>query len=340
MYFKSVNRGISFTKAGTYVLCFVVLLGILAAASGYNALFLALAFGSGLLITSGLLSERSIKPFEIVGGSKTFAEAEASFRVNVALQNVDRRVPLFGNEIVITERVPRFRLFHPELPSLGFSHFLRLIAGEQRAAHVTCTGLARGVYPALPVVLRTLYPFGLIAKFKVATLPRPIVVYPRVNTKLKNDLQQEMRTALRSGNQQPEFHSHRRYTNEDSVRLIDWRKSAGKKEGDWAVKVFVEPHRGTSFIIQPEWSLAASAVTTVKEEFLSTVLTACEAVGLESLEFFLRLPDDKGYLSSLETVREYLAAFPLPAPEAAIGQAPFGSTRLKVGNGTYRWDIS
>ncbi len=338
MYFKSVNRGISFTKSGTYVLCFVVLLGILAATSGYNALFLALAFGSGLLITSGMLSERSIKPFEVVGGNKTFAEADASFRLQVTLQNANKTSALFGSEIVVTERIPRFRLFHPELPSLGLSHFLRLFAGEQRSATIACTGLARGIYPALPLILRTLYPFGLISKFKVATLPRPIVVYPRVNVRLKNDLQREMRSALRSGNQQPEFHSHRRYTNHDSVRRIDWRKSAGKHEGEWAVKVYVEPHRGTSFVIQPEWAgISESAPLKVREEFLSTVLTVCEAVNLESMEFFLALPADNGHLGGIEAVREFLAAFPNAPVELSFSVVSPGATRLIVGNGTYRW---
>jgi len=337
MYFKSVNRGISFTKSGTYVLSFVILLGVLAAASGYNALFLALAFGSGLLITSGLLSERSIKSFEVAGGAKTFAEAGASFRIQVALKNSNSAAPLFGNEIVVTEKVPRFRLFHPELPALGLSHFLRLFAGEQRSANIACTGLTRGIYPSLPLVLRTLYPFGLIAKFKVGRLSRPVVVHPRINSRLLNELRAELRTALRSGNHQPEFHSHRRYTSEDSVRRIDWRKSAGKAENDWAVKVYVEPHQGTSFLVQPEWREADGAAP-VNEQFLSDVLTACEAVSHEALSFALKLPQDKGYLHGAEAIREYLAAFPAPAA-AITGDAPPNAARLIVGRGRHRWEM-
>jgi uncharacterized protein (DUF58 family) len=341
MYFKSVNRGISFTKSGTYVLCFVVLLGILAAASGYNALFLALAFGSGLLITSGLLSEQSIKPLEITGAVKTFAEAQTSFRLRLVLKNRNSRAPLFGSEVIVTEKVPRFRLFHPEMPMLGFSRFLRLIAGEELAAHIPCRGMERGIYTRLPLITRTLYPFGLISKFKVGSTPNAVVIFPAIDALLRDQLLRELKTAFLSGLNHPEFHSHRPYTSNESARHIDWKKSAGKKVEDWAVKVFVTPTENNSFVILPEWgSLSISGATEYRERFLSRVLTACEVVGLQTPSLLLALPDAT-FLRGGDDIREFLAGYPTPlfvsSNAPAVRPMPTALS-LKLGGNAHSWE--
>ncbi len=340
MYYKSVNRGISFTKSGTYTLCFVMLLGILAAASGYNSLFLALAFGSGLLITSGLLSERSIKPIEVFGQQRTFAEAESAFRLKVMIKNANKKSPLFGTEVVVTEKIPRFRLFHPELPAIGLSHFLRLIAGEERLALIPCTGLARGIYRELPLVLRTIYPFGLISKFKVSTVPAPLIVYPKVDGAFQNQLLQELRSAMVAGQSHPEFHSHRNYLSEDSARKIDWKKSAGKGITDWSIKVFFTPAENFLFVVSPDWGQIATSPGTVQREiFLSRVLTACETLCIQAPQFFLRLPHGAGFLQGAESVREYLADYPALSPHSASLPA-HQLLNLVVQMNSHRWESS
>lgn len=337
MYFKSVNRGISFTKSGTYTLCFVMLLGVLAAASGYNALFLALAFGSGLLITSGLLSERSIKPLEIAGNQKTFAEADSEFRLKLIVKNANAKVPLFGSEIVVSRGRPRFRTFHPQLATLGACHFLRLFAGEEKATLIPCGGLKRGVYNEVPLVLRTIYPFGLISKFKVDYSPAPIVVYPRVDAAFQNELLHELRTATLPGDSQPEFHSHRSYMPEDSARKIDWKKSAGKRVSDWAVKVHVRPAESFQFLVVPEWPSAK--VDSTQERFLSRVLTACETLAIQAPHVLLRLPEPNAALQGIDAIREYLAAYPgttAPAEARVLPQNRY--LALVVSTDHHRWE--
>ena len=87
MYYKSVNRGLSFTTPGIYALVLVFVCGLIAVNTGINALFLFLASGLSLILVSGLLSEAAIKNYEVSGFLQQTAESGKGFELLLVIKN-------------------------------------------------------------------------------------------------------------------------------------------------------------------------------------------------------------------------------------------------------------
>ena len=119
-----------------------------------------------------------MKHFEVTGASRVSGEANRPFTLELKVCNQDPSQILYGVECLVFERPPRFSILGKEpLPRMQ-GQCLMLDPQENAVISGTCSGLPRGYYDRLYAVQRTLYPFGLLSKFKVAELSTEIAVLP------------------------------------------------------------------------------------------------------------------------------------------------------------------
>lgn len=238
MYYRSVNRGILTTVPGRYTIALVFALGLIAIASGYNGIYLSLSLGISVLIISGLLSERVMQHFEVNGASRTSADAGQPFSLELKVHNRDTSQILYGVECLVFDQSPRFPLLGKSSVPRMRAQCLILEPRESLPLTGTCEGLPRGYYDHLFVVQRTLYPFGLLSKFKVARLTTDVSILPVRDDALFQRLTREFQHRMARSDAEREFYSHRHHTPLDPSRLIDWRRSAGRPTSEWVVKIF------------------------------------------------------------------------------------------------------
>ncbi len=299
MYLKNVNRGISFTKAGTYTTGLVLILGFLATSSGSNAFFIALGFGLSLLVISGLLSERSMKYSRISGVGNVTADAGSPFSLPLQITNDSKTWFLFGVETLGLVTLPPFRLFNAKIVAQMESRLLALGPGETKQVQAHGTGMRRGYFESLYLVQRTLFPFGLISKFKVVKARASLSILPKLDVAYLESLVRELSQVIAGSLREEEFHSHRNYLAGDAPHSIDWKKNAGKAQADWVVKVNRSSGESSAILVRPDWvSLNASTSEVEYEQFLSKVRTVLEAVIRVGKKPILQLP--VGYLVAPE----------------------------------------
>ncbi len=343
MYFKNVNRGMSFTKAGVYTTGLVMLLGFLATSSGSNAFFIALGFGLSLLIISGLLSERSMKHFRFERLQATTAEAGKPFSVPFTVRNASRTWFLFGVESLALVQLPRFRLLNAKLPSDMEARLLSLPPGETREVSGRCRGLARGFYDRFYIVQRTLFPFGLISKFKVSEVGTAISILPALDAAFAETIARELVDPAHGHQPEQEFHSHRPMNPRDSKRSLDWKKNAGKPKEHWVVRTYHSAGDPTRVRVRCDWAyLRHCSDEGAYEAFVSRLRSACEAVARSGRTPVLELPDGS-YLLSLFSVLDRLVRLPAFTERAKLdavggGQALSGDgPRLVLFSHHHEW---
>jgi uncharacterized protein (DUF58 family) len=310
MYYRSVNRGIHTTVPGRYTIALVMALGLIAIASGYNGIYLSLSLGIAILIISGLLSERVMKFFEVTGATRVWGEANRPFNLELKVHNRDHSQILYGVECLIFEKPPRFRILGKEPVPRMRGQCLMLDPHENAVVAGTCAGLPRGFYDKLYAVQRTLYPFGLLSKFKVAEVSTEVAVLPSIDEGLLRRLNRELRHQMARADSEREFYCHRHRNPLDPTRLIDWRRSAGRPASDWVVKVFEsrsKEHR-IRVTVTPGYVVQSPDAVTF-EKRLSEVRTAVEVARLSGCPFELEF---RGLCvaTDLSGAHRYLASFP------------------------------
>lgn len=310
MYYRSVNRGIHTTVPGRYTIALVLALGLIAIASGYNGIYLSLSLGIAILIISGLLSERVMKHFEITGATRVSGEVNRPFTLELKIHNQDETQILYGVECLIFDKPPKFPVLGKEPTPRMRGQCLILDPRENASLSGTCTGLPRGYYEKLYAVQRTLYPFGLLSKFKVAELPTEVAVLPELDEALLRRLTRELRHQMARADAEREFYCHRHRNPLDPARLIDWRRSAGRAPSDWVVKVFESRSREQRIrVVAAPGFLLSSRTAEIYETRLSELRTAVEMAHLSERPFELEV-DGLCVAADLPSVHRYLASAP------------------------------
>jgi hypothetical protein len=320
MYLGGVNRGISFTKAGFYMTGLVLVLGFFATGSGYNGLFLALGFGLSFLVISGLLSEKTIRAADLEGVADAHADAGEPFTVTFQVCNTSPSWYVFGLENLVTTEMPKFRLLQPKIEALMEARLLVLPPGQSVSIPGRCQGLRRGWYHDFFIIQRTLFPFGLISKFKVARLSANIWVLPPRDPELGLAFGHELQRRMAGQPNEHEFHSHRRLTPHAPMHALDWKKNASLPPEEWIMKTYESPATEFGICVEPDWTAIQLLNDEAEyEKALSRLRTVCEVVGQSGKPLALRGGNGRsifGYDACLE----------------AIVRAPQFSSRAEAGN--------
>lgn len=308
MYYRGVNRGLYATAPGKYTTALVMALGLFAIASGYNAIYLSLSLGMAIIVISGIQSERVIRAHEILSFRELTTDAEENFHFEFHVVNLSEKYPVYGVDSFIAQSGDFPRAMNDGVQTKARARTLALAPGESRWVLARAQGFARGSYSELKVVQKTIFPFGLIAKFKYATVPGKLTVLPKFDWEFAERFRKEFATSF-SQNQEPAgFHHHRVYTGREPLSFIDWKKSAGKEASDWVVKTFEgQSRRGTLWIL-PRWETRFATVEDY-EHFLSRVRTVLEVVVQVGGEWKFRGADGSEW-EDAALVRQYLANLP------------------------------
>jgi uncharacterized protein (DUF58 family) len=203
--------------------------GFAAINTGHNLLF----FGWGLLlasiVTSGVLSEATLRGLQFVVGRPDGARAHECSPLPMQLTNGNRRLPGLGIEPEVDVEGEGAR--EAVVRSVRAPWVLRLSSGERREVFCAWTPTRRGEHTIVRARARTTYPFGFFEKRRELTLqtPRKVLVWPaRIELgDAAHALLGRLGTSP-TGRAGPgeDFFSLRPYTYGDDPRRVHWRRSA------------------------------------------------------------------------------------------------------------------
>lgn len=330
MYYKSVNRGLSFTTPGIYALVLVFVCGLIAVNTGINALFLFLASGLSLILVSGLLSEAAIKNYEVSGFLQQTAESGKGFELLLVIKNKHRHTPIYGFENYAIKTL-RKSIIMPTKPkdSYGAGHVLSLPARSSKTITIQMESMERGLYRSIKFLLRTNFPFGLIDKYKITEAKGFLTVLPKINPELYDRLKSDYRKRVAEQDDDREFFSHKPHTAMEPARHIDWRKSAGKPPRQWVQKEYRSEVAEFGIMLTTNWGAMQRAVSSESyEQMISILRTAAEVIKDASRKLVLTHADGT-YTSGYEAISQHLAAIPAFEKKDSNWEKPDSKAEIK-----------
>ncbi|MFO8072381.1 MAG: DUF58 domain-containing protein [Polyangia bacterium] len=217
---KLFLRRLSFTREGRVYVIVTLGVGIAAVNTGNNLLFLVLGLMLGLILTSGVLSEISLRRVEIRRRAPRRVEAGTVFPVELGLRNLKRRASSFSVELrdEIDGEPFRRRCF-----------FLRVAAGDTRSIAYRCELLRRGPARFDGVHVSTRFPFGLFEKSRFVPLVDDVIAQPariRVGVPDASVVAGEGPGGADLRGPGQDFRELREMVPGDDSRRIDWRGTA------------------------------------------------------------------------------------------------------------------
>ena len=245
MYYKSVNRGLNFTRLGRYLIGLTLLIGVLAVVTGINGMFLFLGISLGLLAVSGLISEKNLKICDLQGAqAELLLQADRPISIPIILNNLSQHDDLFGIELLLCSDRPSVAWWRAKFQAVSDKKLLHLGRNQQQRQTLTCPGLNRGHYKMLHLIVQTRFPFGIFLKYKFVTIATNLYIYPAPKDALLS-IWQPILTQLRVASAGLEdFVGHEPYQVGTPLKNLDWRKNAGRERFQWVAKSFNQSHPG------------------------------------------------------------------------------------------------
>lgn len=212
------------TRAGWMNLGLAVALGIAAANSGANVVFLISGVILGAFIVSLAGAYRQLTGITVQRRLPESVHAGQSFTVELALANRKRRP---AHAVFVEDRVHR--------TSDAWSAFApRVAAASTRTLHYPARVLQRGVVRFQGVRLSTLFPFGLVRASIVLAggTQNVLTVFPALGAVRPSFLQGQLSGVHERASRRPsrigatDIHGLREYRTGDNPKWIHWRRSA------------------------------------------------------------------------------------------------------------------
>lgn len=207
------------TREGWWCLAAALGLGFGAINTGTNLLYLLVCMLLGVIVVSGILSERSLRGlrFTAVVPDDVFAGRPAPLCARVV--NKKRWTTSYS---ITVEALGRdgaaARVYLP-----------RLAPGEERLLTWETTFPARGSHPFPAIRITTKFPFGLFRKAGHVPLRAEVLVFPSVSPlapELKRAVGGVAPAGVRRRGRGHDLYNLRDYRAGDDPRLIHWRSSA------------------------------------------------------------------------------------------------------------------
>ncbi|MCB9729007.1 MAG: DUF58 domain-containing protein [Deltaproteobacteria bacterium] len=219
---RAVPARLRFTREGKLLVFVAIAVGMGAVNSGNNLLFLVLGVLFSLIITSGVLSELTLRQVTAFRHPAPHLFAGEPALVQVDLHNAKRRFSSFSLEV--TE-------LSTTLQGLGQRRgaLLVLRPGETRSVHLRIVGTRRGVIRSAGLRISTRFPFGFFEKSRIVPLAERYVVFPGLDPRPGPPLtpkapgQEEEIARVGLGD---EFYGLRDAREAEDARSIAWKVSA------------------------------------------------------------------------------------------------------------------
>lgn len=346
LYYKSVNRGLSFTKPGLYTIGYVMAIGLLAIITGINGFYIFMSTGLALLIVSGMISERVMRYNRVTHLESISSEANAPFNLSFSVKNSSKIFTTYGIETSFDLQKPNPKILAKQEPAPIAGRALKIDPGRTSTFNARCEGLPRGCHRTIFVTQRTRYPFGFLEKFKIIELPCSLVVTPATDHKLLAELSLEVARRRSQADADREFYSHNAYSHKEPPKHIDWKRSAGKPPADWVVKQYRSEAQNFHYRVLGLWRHADSALNAANYElFLARLLTAIKV--LASDQSFVGLDIGTGAIEWGSDAAK-LALAGAPQFEKRLGRLQFSQTgvtpsgkclTLEITPNTHFWQV-
>jgi uncharacterized protein (DUF58 family) len=216
------GRSLEITKAGMLFIGLTLAVGFAAINSGSNLLHVIFGVQLGVIVASGLLSERMVNRAVARRqlNSPLFAGAPGALRVD--LRNDSESGVLFS---VSVENDDNFSGGGEVAPVFC----LALAPGEKVDLHSRVTMPRRGRHALPPAVVATRFPFGLFVKRREIPPGPEIVVYPRVRPTVGAELGfEEIGLGESTGQiaRSGEFYGLEEYREGADLRRVNWPATA------------------------------------------------------------------------------------------------------------------
>lgn len=227
---RANGRSLEITKSGWIFIGVTLLVGAVAINSGANLLHLVFGAQVGVIVFSGVASERMLGRVRVHRELHGVCFAGQKTPVQVRLENKDPRRPLLGVSVEMAG-------FAPAVSPDGISQdpCLSLHVGPKAEQKVSTTLLAphRGIYPAPKLVVATSYPWGFFVKRRDVDCPLKLHVAPAPGQghRARNlGLDQSGAQAVGARSSGGEPGELRVYRPGDNPRRIDYKASARGEE--------------------------------------------------------------------------------------------------------------
>ncbi|MFQ5851730.1 MAG: DUF58 domain-containing protein [Candidatus Binatia bacterium] len=229
--FFSPYRRLSFTREGWFFSVLTLSIGMIAVNTGHNLFYLFFGLLSGVVIVSGMLSERVLRGIEVRRHIPSEVTARIPFAVVLEVRNPSRHKISYS--LTIRDGGDFF-------PRRTLGYLPSLTPGDVRTFHYLAQVRTRGLYQFSPVHLVTRFPFGLFEKVRIIPVQQSFIAYPghQETSRIRALVSGKDHIGRKKWRWGEEILGLRPAEPEDSYRLIHWRTSA--RMGQLMVKEFAE----------------------------------------------------------------------------------------------------
>lgn len=321
MYFKSVNRGLSFTVLGRYLVAMTLGVGTIAVLTGVNGMFLFLGLSLGMFTVSGLISEKNIKSLLIhLQSTPQFFDTGKKGVLHFSVENGTKIHSLYAVEAKIYLGPPKYGLFRSNRKPQSHKFITSIEPLSKITTEAYFEAQERGFFEELTIQQSTTFPFGIFLKFKYETVPAKIYILPRERPELRNMWSLILASLVRPQVGNDDFIGHQIYNDMTPFKLIDWKKNAGREPSQWVVKSFrsQEYHRAICLCVSPGYieSLSHSEF----ESLLGNLRTGLELISPIGFKVSLDLGSNgvsSSYTSSLVLLSKATCGQAIPSGKEA-----------------------
>ena len=220
------GRSLTISKSGWLHIVLCLGVGFAAINSGSNLLHVIFGVQLGLILISGILSERTLSRVSVTVSHAHACFANETSYLPIVVHNQSNRAPVFSITVAGEKFVdaPDFAITPVSL--------IYLAPGERSELRLPILATHRGTraFPRLEVLTR--FPFGLFEKRRKLTISRELTVFPEPKSGVANrrlarhdQIAQGVEVAARAG----EVSGIRSYRDGDEVRRIRWRRFASHR---------------------------------------------------------------------------------------------------------------
>ncbi|RMF94169.1 MAG: DUF58 domain-containing protein [Candidatus Schekmanbacteria bacterium] len=235
------SRRLTFTKEGKIYTALCLAIGIAAINTGSNILFLLLSAMLSLIITSGVLSENSLRKIRVrrLDSPKVFCNKP--FLYGFKVENQKKIFPAFCLSLT-DEKM---------METSEFILYLKPFSKED--VFVKSCFKRRGIHQVDKICIETKYPFGFFKKTKIISVPSQVIVFPAIKDIPQIALSSleyrraKLLSASLSRNNEENFFGLKEYRIGDNPKLIYWKSLAKYK--DPMLKEYEEMKEGTVDLI-------------------------------------------------------------------------------------------
>lgn len=217
------GRSLEITKAGWLFILLTLAVGFAAINSGSNLLHVVFGCQMGMIVASGVLSERMVRRAVVRRSVESNLHARAPAALRVELRNASPEGGLLAVSVEDDDRQTGGGAMHP---------VFSLALGPSERVHMGSTVVMpnRGLHRLPPAVVATRFPFGLFIKRRELPRGTQVLVYPPIHpVPIAHERvvhAREGESASGAKARAGEFFGLREYRDGDDVQHVHWPATA------------------------------------------------------------------------------------------------------------------